>query len=166
MGPSLPKVKPLTNAWIRERPLGDLLREAHRALVVHLEQVISRAGYDDIGAPHVSVLATVDAGGTRQVELAARGGRTKQATAELCATLTHRGYLELRPDPTDRRAKLYFATAPGRHLLDACQDVVVSYEAWLTDVIGADGIERFRSTLTAIIDRPAQDLARGKRNVY
>lgn len=151
------EVKTLANALSRERPLGDSLREAHRALVVHLEQAISRAGYNDVGAPHVSVLATVDSEGTRQVELAARGGRTKQATAELCATLTQRGYVELRPDPTDRRAKLYLTTAPGRKLLAACQDVVVSYESWLADVIGADGLDHFRSTLTAIIDRPAQD---------
>ncbi len=155
MGPSQAKVKTLTKAAARERPLGDVLREAHRTLVVHLEHAISQAGYDDVGAPHVSVLATVDPEGTRQVELAARGGRTKQATAELCATLTQRGYLELRPDPSDRRAKLYLTTAPGRRLLAACQDVVADYESWLAGVIGTDGIDRLRSTLTAIIDRPA-----------
>lgn len=156
--PSRAKVKTLTNAAVRELPLGDVLRAAHRTLVVHLEQAISQVGYDDVGAPHVSVLATVDPEGTRQVELAARGGRTKQATAELCATLTQRGYVELRPDPTDRRAKLYLTTASGKRLLTACQDVVMDYETWLADVIGTDGVDRLRSTLTTIIiDHPTPD---------
>ncbi|MET7283969.1 MarR family transcriptional regulator [Kribbella sp. NPDC005582] len=145
------KVKPLTTS---ERPLGDLLREAHRTLVTHLEHAIATAGYRDVGAPHVSVLATVDPAGTRLVELAARGGRTKQATAELCTALVQRGYLELQPDPTDGRAKLYAVTKPGRRLLDACQDVVVDYETWLDKAVGADAVAQLRATLTTIIERP------------
>src|SRR4051812_50083700 len=44
-------VKRLTNsASGRERPLGDLMREAHRALVVHLELALRAAGDDDVGA--------------------------------------------------------------------------------------------------------------------
>ncbi|WP_353649978.1 helix-turn-helix domain-containing protein [Nakamurella sp. A5-74] len=54
--------------------------------------------------------------GTRLVELAARGPSTKRATAEVCALLTQRGYVELRPDPSDRRAKLYVNTLGA----DAC----------------------------------------------
>lgn len=116
-------------------------------------------GYDDVGAAQVSVLATVDQGGTRLVELAARGRRTKRATAEVCALLTQRGYVELRPDPSDRRAKLYVTTAGGRRLLVACRDVVVDYETWLAGVVGAAGIAHFRSTLSAIIDHPGEDWA-------
>lgn len=154
LGSGSKKVKPLTNPVRRERPLGDVLREAQRALVVHLEHAIGKAGYDDVGAPHVSVLATVDPGGTRLVDLAARGGRTKQAAAELCTTLVQRGYLELQPDPTDGRAKLYVVTRTGRRLLSACQDVVVDYEAWLLESVGADAVSQLRTTLATIIERP------------
>ncbi|MFI5733038.1 MarR family winged helix-turn-helix transcriptional regulator [Kribbella sp. NPDC051587] len=152
--PARKKVKALTNPVPGERPLGDVLREAHRALVVHLEHAIGQAGYDDVGAPHVSVLATVDPNGTRLVDLAARGGRTKQATAELCAALVRRGYVELQPDPTDGRAKLYVVTADGGRLLRACRDVVVDYDSWLQGLVGAEAIAQLRSILATIIERP------------
>lgn len=151
------KVKDLTTSGPRERPLGDVMREAHRCLVVHLERALHEAGYDDVGAAHVSVLATVDREGTRLADLVERGGRTKQATAELGAHLTGRRYLELRPDPTDGRAKLYFLTAAGRSLLEACRTVVVDYEDWLASILGTDGIARLRLALVTIIQRAAED---------
>jgi DNA-binding MarR family transcriptional regulator len=142
------KVKGLTNS----RPLGDVMREAHRTLVAHLERALREAGYHDVGAAHASVLATVDVAGSRLATLVERGGRTKQATAELAGHLTARGYLRLRPDPTDGRAKLYVPTASGRRLLAACEVVVVAYEKWLDDVLGEDGVAQLRRALTAIVD--------------
>src|ERR1700754_5233556 len=114
-------VKGLTNTSQWARPLGDVMREAHRTLVAHLERAIRTEGYDDVGAGHASVLATVDPGGARLSTLVERGGRTKQATAELAGHLVGRGYLTMRPDPTDGRAKLYVPTGTGHRLLDACR---------------------------------------------
>src|ERR1700754_1319032 len=116
-------VKGLTNTSQWARPLGDVMREAHRTLVAHLERAIRTEGYDDVGAAHASVLATVDRGGSRLATLVERGGRTKQATAELAGHLLTRGYLELHPDPTDGRAKLYFLTVSGHELLASCQRI-------------------------------------------
>ena len=135
------------------------MREAQRALVVHLEQALRAAGYDDVGAAHASVLATVDPDGTRLATLVDRGGRTKQATAELAGHLVDRGYLTLGPDPTDRRAKLYVPTPDGRRLLGACRVVVDAYEAWLDGILGADAVAALRHSLNEIIrhgpDQPA-----------
>jgi DNA-binding MarR family transcriptional regulator len=137
----------------RERPLGDMMREAQRALVVHLEHALRAAGYDDVGAAHASVLANVDVDGTRLATLRERGGRTKQATAELAGLLVDRGYLTLGPDPTDRRAKLYVPTADGRRLLGACRIVVDAYEKWLDGVLGRDGVAALRRSLDEIARR-------------
>ena len=135
------------------RPLGDMMREAQRALVVHLERALRGGGYDDVGAAHASVLAIVDPDGTRLATLADRGGRTKQATAELAGHLVDRGYLTLGPDPTDRRAKLYVPTPNGRRLLGACRVVVEAYETWLDGVLGRDGVAQLRHSLTEIATR-------------
>ncbi|WP_373873930.1 MarR family winged helix-turn-helix transcriptional regulator [Virgisporangium ochraceum] len=110
-------------------------------------------GYDDVGAAHASVLANVDVDGTRLATLRERGGRTKQATAELAGLLVDRGYLTLGPDPTDRRAKLYVPTADGRRLLGACRIVVDAYEKWLDGVLGRDGVAALRRSLDEIARR-------------
>lgn len=144
------------------------MREAQRALVVHLEQALREAGYDDVGAAHASVLATVDQDGTRLATLVDRGGRTKQATAELAGHLVDRGYLTLGPDPTDRRAKLYVPTADGRRLLGACGIVVDAYERWLDGILGEDGVATLRQSLTEIVrhgpGRPAIGAAWRRRD--
>jgi DNA-binding MarR family transcriptional regulator len=144
-------VKGLTKFVAWERPLGDVMREAHRTLVTHLERALRDAGYTDVGAAHASVLATVDRDGTRLATLVERGGRTKQATAELAGHLTARGYVELRPDPTDGRAKLYFPTASGETLLASCERIVDAYEKWLNGVLGNDGVVRLRRALAEIV---------------
>lgn len=148
-----PKVKSLTTSPLREKPLGDLMREAQRTLVEHLDRALDGAGYDDVGAAHASVLVTVDPAGTRLATLVSRGGRTKQATAELAGHLVRRGYLELHADSSDGRAKLYVPTSAGATLLTVCAEIVVGYEAWLNDVLGEGGIERLREALRAIVER-------------
>jgi DNA-binding MarR family transcriptional regulator len=101
------------------------------------------------------VLATVDHHGARLTTLVERGGRTKQATAELAGHLTARGYLELHPDPSDGRAKLYLPTARGYQLLASCEIVVDAYEKWLNGVLGESGVAQLRHALTEIVNHDA-----------
>lgn len=153
------EVKRLTNSSANPlaghaRPIGDLLREAHQVLVAHLDDALREAGWPRVRAPHASVLATVDLDGTRLATMVERAGRTKQATAELAGHLVTCGYLELRGDPTDRRAKLYVPTEQGVALLASCAEVVAAYETWLDGVLGPGTVGELRTTLTAIVDRP------------
>jgi DNA-binding MarR family transcriptional regulator len=146
------KVKALTNSGGGDRPLGDVMREAHRSLVSHLEGELRRRGYGDVGAAHASVLATVDPAGIRLAGLVERGGRTKQATAELLSHLVGRGYLQVHPDPADGRAKVYTPTPAGTTLLLACAKIVTRYEAWLEEVLGQGGVSRLRHALSVIVE--------------
>lgn len=147
-------VKSLTNPLAdRERPIGDLLREAHRSLVAHLDRALAEAGWTAVRAPHASVLATVDVDGTRLATMVERAGRTKQATAELAGHLVDGGYLSLVPDPTDGRAKLYVPTRHGAELLASCATVVADYESWLDDLLGPGTVDELRETLRVIVDR-------------
>lgn len=146
------KVKSLTNPLVgHSRPIGDLLREAHQCLVAHLDLALREAGWAHVRAPHASVLATIDLDGTRLATMVDRAGRTKQATAELAGHLVTCGYLELIPDPTDRRAKLYVPTSQGVALLSSCAKVVADYEAWLDSVLGAGTVKELQQTLQTIV---------------
>lgn len=146
-------VKPPTNP-MDVRPIGDLMRQAQYRLVSFLDAALREAGYTDVSSAHVSVLATVDRQGTRLMTLVERGGRTKQATAELAGQLLTRGYVTLAPDAADGRAKLYSPTESGVALLAAAAKVVSGYESWLDRMLGQDAITQLRHTLTTIVEDP------------
>jgi DNA-binding MarR family transcriptional regulator len=146
-------VKRLTNPLAdRPLPIGDLMRQAQQRLAAFLDGSLRDAGYADVRAAHVSVLATIDIDGSRLTALVERGGRTKQATAQVATHLLDRGYIGLAPDPLDGRAKLYTLTDRGWRLLDAASMIVTDYERWLNEIEGPDAIARLRQTLTLIID--------------
>lgn len=147
-------VKSLTKSAVSSPPIGDLMRRAQQRLVAFLDGALREAGYSDIRSAHVSVMATIDSEGTRLATLAERGGRTKQATAQLATQLLDRGYVTLVPDTADGRAKLYLVTERGRKMLDAAEIVVAGYEQWLCRLLGPESIEQLRLTLNAIADDP------------
>lgn len=147
------KVKPLTNPLAgRPVPVGDVMRIAHRRLVSHLDTALRRAGWSEVSAAHASVLATVDAEGSRLSTLVERGGRTKQATAELASHLVSEGHLRVIPDPSDGRAKLFMVTEHGLQLLGSCATIIDDYERWLDNVLGSDAVAQLRATLLRIIE--------------
>lgn len=146
------KVKTLTNPLAgRPVPIGDVMRIAHRRLVSHLDTALRRAGWTGVSAAHASVLATVDAEGSRLSTLVARGGRTKQATAELASHLVSEGHLRVIPDPSDGRAKLFMVTEDGLRLLGSCATIIDDHERWLDNVLGSDAVAQLRATLLRII---------------
>ena len=59
---------------------------------------------------HSAVFAQIRAEGSRLTELARGANMTPQAMGELVDELEALGYVERRPDPTDRRAKLIVLT--------------------------------------------------------
>jgi DNA-binding MarR family transcriptional regulator len=128
------------------------MRQAHQRLIGFLDAALLDVGYADIGAAHVSVLAAIDPEGSRLATLVERGGRTKQATAQLTAHLLKCGYVVIEPDPSDGRAKLYVLTPRGWALLAAAETVVTGYEAWLDRMLGPDAIARLRRALTTIVE--------------
>jgi len=60
---------------------------------------------------HSAVFAQIRAAGSRLTELARGANMTPQAMGELVDELEELRYLERRPDPTDRRAKLIVLTS-------------------------------------------------------
>jgi len=145
-------VKSLTNP-LADRPptLGNLLSTAARTLAAELDAGLAAAGFTDLRAAHAPVFQVIDPEGTRLIDLAARAGMTKQAMGELVRYLEVRGYVEVAPDPTDRRARLVRLTPLGGSVLEAGLDVVVRFDAHLDAIIGAAEVVRLREVLMKII---------------
>ncbi len=126
------------------------LTAAERALESEIERGLRAAGYDDLRAAHAQVFVVVDPDGSHLTMLAGRAGMTKQAMAELVRHLQHRGYLQIEPDPRDRRAKIIRPTALGERAQDHCLLLADQVERRLIELFGVDGVRDLRMRLRQI----------------
>jgi len=66
--------------------------------------------------------------------------------------LEHRGYLERRPDPNDRRATLICLTERGWDQVRTALALIAALEAEWTEKLGEERIEELRAALTELRD--------------
>ena len=117
---------------------------------------LADAGYDDLLPRHGSVLAYLDEDGIRATELARLSGRHKQIIGRIVDELEELGYVERRPDPEDRRAKLIFPTERGLDQVRLGDEIVAEIEARHAKEIGAKSYAQFRDVLRGVVARRTQ----------
>ena len=100
---------------------------------------------------HSAVFAQIRADGSRLTELARGANMTPQAMGELVDELEELGYVERRPDPTDRRAKLIVLTPRGRECIDAGIATIQGIEERIDEVLGRRGHAQLRRLLTTLL---------------
>ncbi|MHB1135137.1 MAG: MarR family winged helix-turn-helix transcriptional regulator [Chloroflexota bacterium] len=103
----------------------------------------------------MQVFGNIDWNGTRLTELAASAGMTRPSMSELVDELEQAGYLERRPDPTDRRAKLIVLTRAGRRLIVQVLRWVRDLERGYAEDVGPERFEALAETLQALLDARA-----------
>ena len=134
-----------------ERPnIGILLREPFQAVVQRVSAGLAAAGFDDLRPAHAAVFQHIEAGGSRLTDLAERAQITKQSMGYLVDYLEQRGYLERRPDPTDRRAALVCLTERGWDQIRAALATIAEIEAEWASKLGNPRMEQLRETLTEL----------------
>ncbi|MDQ3689457.1 MAG: MarR family transcriptional regulator [Chloroflexota bacterium] len=129
-----------------------LLGLAYMALGHRIVQGVVSAGFPQRPA-HSAVFAHIDVdGGTRLTTLAQRASITPQAIGELVDDLERMGYVQRRPDPGDRRAKLIVLTERGKSAVAAAQRIIADLEAGLANLLGPDGLAGLHEMLERIAD--------------
>jgi len=150
----------------RERPanLAVLLRETFVAINDLVLARLAEGGHGAIRPAHAAVFQYLDDTGTTVSLLAERAQMTKQAMAELVQHLEAHGYVERRPDPADRRAKLVVPTERGLDVIAFAQSLAPALEAELTTLVGgprlkalAADLETIREAMAAVASRHALD---------
>jgi DNA-binding MarR family transcriptional regulator len=117
---------------------------------------LAEAGYDDLQPRHGAVLAYLDEDGVRATELAHLTGRHKQIIGRMVDELEELGYVERRPDPQDRRAKLIFPTGRGLDQVRLGDEIIADIEARHAEQVGARTYAEFRDILRGVVARSAR----------
>lgn len=133
-----------------EPDLGVLTGILFRALQDELWHTMAHEGFDDLTPRHGALLAHLRPDGVRPSELSQLAGLHKQIIGNTVDELEALGYVERRPDPADRRAKLVVPTERGTAEIAAARRVLAAIGHRHADAIGAEEYTRFMRSLTRI----------------
>lgn len=107
------------------------------------------AGYPWFGEARAALIPHIDRAGTRQAELTARLGLSKQAVQQLLDALVEDGVLERKADPDDARARLVCFTRKGLKVLADANGIKKRIESEYQQILGRVEFSR----LVAALDR-------------
>jgi DNA-binding MarR family transcriptional regulator len=131
--------------------IGLLLRLVHQHWGEGVDAALQEQGLTGIRAAHANVIPFVPADGIQVSELARLANMRKQSMAEAVDQLERAGYLERRPDPTDRRARLVFLTARGGAVRTVAIAAGRRVEAHWAELTSRDDVEALRSGLLRLL---------------
>lgn len=98
------------------------------------------------------MFAQIKVDGSRLTELARGANMTPQAMGELVDELEDLEYVERRPDPTDRRAKLIVLTPKGRACIAAGLATIEGIEERISQVLSQAGHRQLQEMLQKLIE--------------
>jgi DNA-binding MarR family transcriptional regulator len=141
---------------VETRGLGVLAARLLFAVQDELYTRLEEAGHGQLTRLHGAVIAYLDDEGTRATELARRSGRHKQVIGRIVDELESLGYVERRPEPGDRRAKLVVPTERGREVMRLSDEIIGEIERREAATLGKARYEEFRWMLGAVVDALTQ----------
>jgi DNA-binding MarR family transcriptional regulator len=130
-----------------------LLLFAYQRSARELTEHLHSQGHAAIRPKHGAVFANLDRDGTRPTVLAQRAGIGKAAMGELIDELERLGYVERRPDPGDRRAKLVVPTPAALEVTRLVHAFNRTLEARYRRRLGKQAYDAFRRSLLTLSDR-------------
>jgi DNA-binding MarR family transcriptional regulator len=133
-----------------ELNIGLLLFIPYRSLENRVIAALAEAGFDDITTAQMKLAQRIGPNGTRLTELAEQAQVTKQTAGFLVDQLEKAGWVERRPDPTDRRARLVCISDRGLAALPVATAAVAEVEREWTEYLGAQRMRQLRQTLTKL----------------
>lgn len=132
--------------------LGVLAGRLLFAVQRELFSALAAQGFDDLHHRHGAVLAYLDPDGVRATELSRRSGQHKQVIGTVVDELESLGYVERRPDPADRRAKLVCPTERGLAQMRAADAVMAAMQERHSRRLGREAYARFKATFIEVTE--------------
>jgi len=132
-----------------------MLGQAYSLLGFRIVDGVVGSGHP-IKPSHSAVFAQIEPGGSRLTKLAAGANITPQSMGVIVDELEELGYVERRPDPSDRRAKLITLTARGHDAVAAGEATITGLEEDLVAILGERGAQQLRRLLSRILASDSQ----------
>ncbi|MEV6932510.1 MarR family winged helix-turn-helix transcriptional regulator [Dactylosporangium sp. NPDC051485] len=133
--------------------LGVLSAQVLFALQKELFRRLAEQGHPGLRPRHGAVLAYLDPEGTRATDLAFQSGQHKQVIGTLVDELEGLGYVERRPDPQDRRAKLIVPTELGLDQMRRSDEILGDIERGHAEAVGEEAYAAFKDVLRRVASR-------------
>ncbi|MCF3128966.1 MarR family winged helix-turn-helix transcriptional regulator [Streptomyces olivochromogenes] len=146
----------MTGHETSEPDLGVLAARVLFSVQRELFTALAEQGFDDIQPRAGAVLAYLRADGIRASELARASGQHKQVIGSLIDDLERLGYVERRPDPADRRAKLICPTERGLLQMEAATSIMRAIEERHANALGKREYAAFKTALHHVADLQRQ----------
>ena len=142
----------MTEGSRRDNDLGVLSGRLLFAVQDELFARLHDAGFSDIVPRHGVVLAYLQPDGIRATDLAKSSGQLKQVVGVIVDDLERLGYVERKPDPVDRRAKLIVPTRRGRRQMKTADSIMADISARQAAYLGIKEFERFVASFRMVVE--------------
>jgi len=146
----------VVNANIDQLPghIAGLLHLATRR--VRAEAEARARTFQPLRASEARLLDLIPATGGRATDLALQLRISKQGLGQIVAQLVSAGYVEVLPDPADKRARLVLRTTTGDYFRKEVRSLLAEVEDRWRDEVGADRYATFRAVLHELATTPPQ----------
>jgi DNA-binding MarR family transcriptional regulator len=134
-----------------------LLRLAHQHWTQAVEAALDEAGFGDIRPPHANVFTFARPEGIQVSELTKLAHVRKQTMTQAVEELERLGYVERRPDPNDRRARLVFLTERGKGVRPIAMATGRLVDERWAELAGSEEIEQIKHALQRLLGRLQSD---------
>jgi DNA-binding MarR family transcriptional regulator len=140
-------------------PFVGVVYRTYKALEADMVSAAHRAGHPGIKRTHNAVFATLRPQGLRAVDMAAQMGITRQSLGEVVREMVDLGILEMRPDPTDRRAKLVTYSEKGLRVAAEGFAHIKDLDGRFVGEFGREDYATARRVLERVAEMLAEDAA-------
>ncbi|MEW2505349.1 MarR family winged helix-turn-helix transcriptional regulator [Amycolatopsis sp. CA-161197] len=113
---------------------------------------LAAQGFADLHPRHGAVLAYLDTEGVRATELSRLSGQHKQVIGTMIDELEALGYVQRRPDPADRRAKLICPTERGLAEMRAAGRIMTALQERHARRLGREVYTQFKTVLQDVVE--------------
>jgi DNA-binding MarR family transcriptional regulator len=133
--------------------MGLLLRLLYQLYSLEIQGALREAGFDDVNPAAANVFTFLTSDGATVSELASLSHVRKQTMAQTVEQLERSGYVERRPNPSDRRSQLVFLTARGKRIPLVTHKAAAAVEKRWARLTGAHELETIRESLLDLLTR-------------
>ena len=131
--------------------IGALLRWGLHEIRTRIYTGVVAAGFRDLRPPHVTLFRWPGPEGRRPSEVGADAQISKQRVNDLLRDLENLGYLGLKPDPADNRARIIRLTERGHRLHETAVGIHAEIEREWAARVGEKRYEALCRTLNDLI---------------